>query len=78
MDRSDRIRACYQQAALKLVMSERMTNEPFRDRFHLPDSKSAIISQIIAATIEEGLIKADERVGMSRKYVRYLPSRPDS
>jgi hypothetical protein len=37
------------------------------------ESKSAIISQIIAATIEEGLIKADERVGTSRKYARYLP-----
>jgi ATP-dependent DNA helicase RecG len=73
MDRSDRIRACYQHAALKLVMSERMTNQSLRDRFHLPESKSAIISQIIAATIEEGLIKADERVGTSRKYARYLP-----
>jgi ATP-dependent DNA helicase RecG len=73
MDRSDRIRACYQHAALKLVMSQRMTNQSLRDRFHLPESKSAIISQIIAATIEEGLIKADERVGASRKYARYLP-----
>jgi ATP-dependent DNA helicase RecG len=73
MDRSDRIRACYQHAALKLVMSQRMTNQSLRDRFHLPESKSAIISQIIAATIEEGLIKADERVGTSRKYARYLP-----
>jgi hypothetical protein len=37
------------------------------------ESKSAIISQIIAATIEEGLIKADETVGTSRKNARYLP-----
>jgi ATP-dependent DNA helicase RecG len=73
MDRDDRIRACYQHCALKWVMSERMTNQSLRDRFHLQESKAAIISQIIAATIETGLIKPDERVGSSRKFARYLP-----
>lgn len=73
MDREDRIRACYQHSALKWVMSERMTNQSLRARFHLPESKSAIVSQIIAATIEAGLIKADEKVGGSRKFARYLP-----
>jgi predicted HTH transcriptional regulator len=73
MDRDDRIRACYQHCALKWVMSERMINQSLRERFKLSESKSAIISQIIAATIETGLIKQDEAVGMSRKYARYLP-----
>jgi ATP-dependent DNA helicase RecG len=73
MDRDDRIRACYQHCALKWVMSERMTNQSLRERFHLPESKSAIASQVIAATIEAGLIKLDERVGTSRKFARYLP-----
>jgi ATP-dependent DNA helicase RecG len=73
MDRDDRIRACYQHCALKWVMSERMTNQSLRERFHLPESKSAIISQIIAATFEAGMIKPDEKVGGSRKYARYLP-----
>jgi ATP-dependent DNA helicase RecG len=73
MDREDRIRACYQHSALKWVMSERMTNQSLRARFHLPESKSAIVSQVIAATIESGLIKADEKVGGSRKFARYLP-----
>jgi len=73
MDRGDRIRACYQHCALKWVMSERMTNQSLRDRFHLPESKSAVVSQMIAATIEAGLIKPDEKVGTSRKYARYLP-----
>jgi ATP-dependent DNA helicase RecG len=73
MDRDDRIRACYQHCALKWVMSERMTNQSLRERFHLPESKSAIASQVIAATIEAGLIKPDERVGTSRKFARYLP-----
>lgn len=73
MDRADRVRACYQHCALRWVMSERMTNESLRERFHLPENKRAIASQIIAATIEAGLIKADEKVGSSRKYARYLP-----
>lgn len=73
MDRADRIRACYQHCALRWVMSERMTNESLRERFHLPENKRAITSQIIAATMEASLIKADEKVGSSRKYARYLP-----
>jgi DNA-binding transcriptional regulator YhcF (GntR family) len=31
------------------------------------------VSQAIAATIEAGLIKPDEKVGSSRKYARHLP-----
>lgn len=73
MDRDDRIRACYQHAALKWVMSERMTNQSLRERFSLPEKKSANISQVIAATIESGLIKPDEKAGSSRKYARYIP-----
>lgn len=73
MDRDDRVRACYQHCVLRCVMSERMTNQSLRGRFQLPESKSALTSQVIAATIEAGLIKVDERVGTSRKYARYLP-----
>jgi hypothetical protein len=42
-------------------------------RFKLPESKSAIISQIISAAIEAGAVKADETVGASRKFARYIP-----
>lgn len=73
MDRDDRVRACYQHCALRWVMSERMTNQSLRERFHLPESKSAIVSQVIAAAIEAALIKPDEKVGSSRKCARYLP-----
>lgn len=73
MDRDDRVRACYQHCALKWVMSERMTNQSLRERFHLPESKSAIVSQVIAAAIDAGQVKPDEKVGASRKYARYLP-----
>ncbi len=73
MDREDRVRACYQHCALKWVMAQKMTNQSLRDRFRLPEKKSAIVSQIIAATMERDLIKPDERVGGSRKFARYLP-----
>ena len=73
MGKDDRIRACYQHTSLKYVMSQNMTNKSLRNRFQLPVNKSAIVSQIIAATIESGLIKQDTKMGTSRKYARYLP-----
>lgn len=73
MDRDDRVRACYQHCALRWVISERMTNQSLRERFGLPEGKSAIVSQVIAAALETGQIKPDERVGASRKFARYLP-----
>jgi ATP-dependent DNA helicase RecG len=73
MDREDRVRACYQHCALKWVVSERMTNQTMRTRFGLPEAKATVTSQIIAATIEAGLIKSDETVGGSRKHARYVP-----
>jgi len=54
-------------------MRERMTNQTLRERFHLPESKSANVSQIITAALEAKIIKLDESVGGSRKYARYLP-----
>ena len=73
MDREDRVRACYQHCALKWVASERMTNQTLRERFRLPEGKSAVVSQVISAAIESGKVKADEAVGSSRKFARYLP-----
>ena len=73
MDKEYRIRACYQHCALKWVMGERMTNQSLRERFNLPEAKSAVVSQVIAATIDAGLPKPDEKAGSSRKFARYLP-----
>jgi len=73
MDRDDRVRACYQHCTLKWVMSEQMTNQTLRERFHLPEAKVASISQVIAAAIEAKLMKLDEKAGGSRKFARYLP-----
>lgn len=73
MDRDARIRACYQHCALKWVMSGHMTNRSLRERFHLPESKSVNVSQVIATTVEARLIKPDQRAGDSRRLARYLP-----
>jgi len=74
MDRNDRIRACYQHCVLRWVTREPMTNQTLRKRFRLPDSKSAVVSQIIAATVEAGRIKADSETGNSKRHARYVPS----
>lgn len=73
MGRDDRTRACYQHCCLRYVMSQAMTNQSLRDRFRLPESKSTIVSQILAAAIDADLIKPDTKVGTSRKFARYLP-----
>jgi predicted HTH transcriptional regulator len=73
MDRNDRVRACYQHCALKWVMRQRMTNQTLRKRFHLPESKSASVSQVITAALEAEVIKPDGSVGSSRKFACYLP-----
>ena len=73
MDRRDRIRACYQHCCLRYVMNEKMTNQTLRERFHLPESKTATVSQIIADTVEAGQIKLDETGSTSKRYARYVP-----
>jgi predicted HTH transcriptional regulator len=73
MAREDRVRACYQHCALRWVMSERMTNRSLRERFRLPEGKAANVSQVIASAINAGLVRADEGVGGSRRFARYVP-----
>jgi len=73
MTRADRTRACYQHAALKHVLRQHMTNKSLRERFGLGDDKSTIVSQVIAAAIDEGLVKPDQTVGDSKRLARYLP-----
>lgn len=73
MGRDDRSRACYQHCALRWVMGEQMTNQSLRTRFKLAKSKTASVSQIIAATMDAGLIKPNGSNGKSRKYARYAP-----
>ena len=76
MDGGDRIRACYQHCVLQYVLRRQMTNQSLRDRFGLPEgsSNSNTVSQIITATIEQGLVKNDPNAPDSRRYARYIPA----
>ena len=73
MSRDDRIRACYQHSCLRYVMNERMTNQSLRERFRVPEAKSALVSQVISATQAAGKIKLDGAAAHSKRYARYVP-----
>ncbi len=73
MDRNDRIRACYQHCCLRYVMNQKMTNQSLRERFNLPESKVATVSQIIAATVEAEKIKIADPTQTSTRYRNYVP-----
>lgn len=74
MDRSDRVRACYQHCVLQWVLRKKMTNQTLRDRFGLSERSGNTVSQIISAAVEQGLVKNDPGAPDSRKYARYIPS----
>ncbi len=73
MNKADRIRACYQHCCLLYVSNKRMSNQTLRERFSLPESKSSLISVVIAETKDVGLIKADVAKTDSTRYAKYLP-----
>jgi ATP-dependent DNA helicase RecG len=72
MERSDRIRACYQHACLSLVLGERMNNATLRQRFAIESQNYAKASRIISETIDAGLIKVFNP-GTARRYLTYVP-----
>ena len=73
MNRSDRIRACYQHCCLRYVMNERMINQSLRERFKVPESKVATVSSIITATVDIGKIKPADPSQTSTRYRSYVP-----
>jgi predicted HTH transcriptional regulator len=73
MDRTERIRACYQHACLCWVSNQLMTNATLRRRFAITDDNYPMASRIIGDTIEVGLIRPFDPENRSRKHARYLP-----
>ncbi len=73
MNKSDKIRACYQHACLRRISNDLMSNQSLRERFKLPESKSATVTIVIKETKEQGLIKSDLSDTKSSRYARYLP-----
>ncbi|MCD6532632.1 MAG: putative DNA binding domain-containing protein [Deltaproteobacteria bacterium] len=73
MNRSDRLRACYQHCVLRYLIAEKMTNQSLRVRFGLTDRQTDIASKIITTALDEKLIKLDDPISTSKRYTRYNP-----
>ena len=73
MDKSDKIRACYQHCCLKYVSNEKMTNQTLRDRFSIEVHNYSIASRIIDDTKQANLIKDYDPDNKSRKHAKYVP-----
>jgi len=73
MTRKDKIRACYQHAALLYVSNKRMTNSTLRERFKIPEQDYPVASRIIRDTLDAALIKLEDPESKSKKHARYVP-----
>jgi len=74
MDKSDRIRACYQHTCLKYVTNEKMTNQTLRQRFKIADENAAMVSRMIKDTVDAGMIKEDDPENKSREICEVIPA----
>jgi ATP-dependent DNA helicase RecG len=72
MDKSDRVRACYQHAGLRYVNREFMTNSSLRQRFGIEQRNSATASRLIKEAVEAGeILPYDEAA--APKQMKYIP-----
>lgn len=58
---------------LQWVLRKQMTNQSLRKRFGLSENSGNTVSQIISATLEQGLVKVDPNAPESKRYARYIP-----
>ena len=72
MSKEDRIRACYQHAALRFESGQTMSNQSLRDRFGLGPTQSSQVSVVISDAKDAGLIKPVDEAQANR-VARYLP-----
>jgi ATP-dependent DNA helicase RecG len=75
MNKSERIQACYQHCCLKYVMGEMMTNQSFRERLGISESKASreAVSRTITTTLEKKMIRLNAPENSSRRYAKYIP-----
>ena len=73
MNKSDKVRACYQHCCLMFVSNQRMSNQSLRHRFKIEEQNAALASRIIRDTVEVGIVKPEDPENKSRKYIRYIP-----
>lgn len=74
MDRTERIRACYQHACLWHVSGRRMTNATLRQRLGIEDQNYPTASRIIRDALDNNLIRKPYGKGSeSKRDASYLP-----
>ncbi|MCX6633616.1 MAG: putative DNA binding domain-containing protein [Acidobacteria bacterium] len=73
MDRTDRVRACYQHCCLRYVTNRKMTNQSLRERFKLPKKKAESASRVIRDAMTAGMIRLVDPGQNSLRYRRYIP-----
>lgn len=73
MDRSERVRACYQHACLMYVSGRRMSNSSLRKRLGLEQAKYTAASRIIRDAIADKLVKPHSGGSESRRNASYVP-----
>ena len=71
MTPEERVRACYQHAALKFVSIDRMTNASLRERFGIAERNASQASAVIRLALEAGLIRPADPDHPRAGYVPY-------
>ena len=72
MDKTDRVRACYQHACLRYVMNLPMNNTSIRERFGIAEQNASRASRFLKESVESELvIIRDPKVGSRSR--TYLP-----
>ncbi len=71
MTLEERIRACYQHAALKYVSGQQMKNATLRERFGIDAKNASQVSSIIRKTLEAGLIRPADPTHPRTGYVPF-------
>ena len=67
----ERVRACYQHAALKFLERSALTNASLRQRFGLAGQDSARVSQVIRLARDRGLIKPADPTHLRSGYLPF-------
>ena len=73
IEKTERIRACYQHACLRYVSNEKMTNQSLRSRLGIDDKNYPMASRIIKDTVEAKLIKEADPENGSKRFMWYIP-----
>lgn len=71
MTPQERVRACYQHAALKSVSGQRMSNASLRERLGIEAHNAAQASAIIRLALKEGLIRVADPAHPKSGYVPF-------